>query len=88
MARAAAVCTAVTPSALPVVGRLGAVFARLRSNGRSGAPRIVRMLGFVTGAAHVAGRIVTAVTRLGERHASTYTAGNGKHCCNENLRDR
>jgi hypothetical protein len=46
------------------------------------------MLSFVTGAADVARRIVAAVTRLGEGHSSTYTAGDGEHCCNQNLRDR
>jgi hypothetical protein len=88
MARAAAVGTALMPPALPVVSRFGAVFARLCARGRARAPGIARMLSFVTGPPDVARRIVAAVTRLSERHSSTYTAGDGEHCCNENLRDR
>jgi hypothetical protein len=46
------------------------------------------MLRLVTGTANVARRIVAPVTRLGERHATSYTACDGECRCNENLRDR
>jgi hypothetical protein len=78
----------VAPSVLPVVVRFDAVFPRLRPRRRSRAAGVFRVLSFVTRAPNVARGVVAAVARLGERHSSAYTAGDGEDCCNENLRDR
>jgi hypothetical protein len=67
VARAAAVLAAMATPATPVVIRARVVLAPLHPRGLRGstvATRIVRVLGFVTRAAHIAGRVVTIVARL------------------------
>jgi hypothetical protein len=87
--RAAAVHAAMATPVAPVVIRTRAVFAALHSRGLGGsavATRIVRVLGLVTRAAHLAGRVVTTVTRLCDSDPTAYA--DGKYCGNQDLGDR
>jgi len=75
--------------ATPVVIDTRAVFAALHSRGLCAsavATRIVRVLGLVTRAAHLAGRVVTTVTSLCDRDPTT--DADGKYCGNQDLGNR
>ncbi len=87
--RAAAVLTAMATPATTVVIHTRAVLAALhprRLRGSAVAAQIVRVLGLVTRAAHIAGRVVTTVTRLRDRDSTA--DADGKYCSNQDLGNR
>lgn len=87
--RAAAVLAAMAAPATPVVIHARAVLAALSPRGLRGsavATRIVRMLGLITRATHIAGRVVTTVARLRDRDPTA--DADGEYCSNQDLGNR